>query len=82
MKKIRILSDSFATNAGGIAERVLEAGSVHGADNPRAVHALNYGNGVEIDVPDEPGEAAAPADPVSAEPAPVRTRKPREPKAE
>lgn len=84
MKKLRILSDSFATNAGGIAERVLEGGSLHPLTDAKAQHAFRYGNAVEVDVPDEKPEtdvASVPSDPAPIpvdaqpkEPAPVQRK--------
>lgn len=63
MKAIRIKNAVFGTNGSGLAQCVFEAGSVQPADDPRAQHALQYGNGEEIDVPDVAPEAAEPATP-------------------
>lgn len=88
MKAIRIINTVWATGGTGDARIVFEAGSVQPKSDPRAMHALNYGNGQEVDVEDAPAapatepvaepaatvEAAAPAAPAEEPAAPASTK--------
>lgn len=77
MKLVRIINTVFATNVGGTSEPVFEGGKDYPV-NPDTLRQVALRNGEEIDVPDDAVAAVEQA----AETAPVRARKPREPKAE